>query len=168
MPKNISTTSELSDVLKDINLSVPLGESKINIYCEDTRAIAFLQYVLKNSLDINLELYMNFIDIDLGWTNYVQLAEKKVPEFRNNIIILNGDVPDKKEYKKKAKTIAEFGNFLFLPLVIEQELFKFLKDHAIFIKFQNFSSRAKNLSYALPFAFCVLRIMVSWQSPQNR
>ena len=151
MPKNISTTSELSDVLKDINLSVPLGESKINIYCEDTRAIAFLQYVLKNSLDINLELYMNFIDIDLGWTNYVQLAEKKVPEFRNNIIILDGDVPDKKEYKKKAKTIAEFGNFLFLPLVIEQELFKFLKDHAIFIKFQNFSSRAKNLSYDVCF-----------------
>lgn len=105
MPKNICTSSELSGALNDINLAMPANENKINVYCEDDRAISFLQYVLSESLHINLDLYMSFVDINLGWTNYVQLAEKKVPEFRNNIIVLDGDVPQKQEYRSKASAI---------------------------------------------------------------
>lgn len=77
MSKNISTTDELNRILNDINLTIPMGENKINIYCEDARAISFLQYVLSNALSLNLDLFMTFIDINLGWTNYVQLVEKK-------------------------------------------------------------------------------------------
>ena len=76
MPKNISTSSELSGVLNDINLAIPTGGNKVNVYCEDVRAISFLQYILSNALGINLDLYMSFVDINLGWTNYVQLAEE--------------------------------------------------------------------------------------------
>ena len=48
---------------------------------------------------------MSFVDINLGWPNYVQLAEKGVPEFKNNIIVLDGDVPQKREYRSKAQVI---------------------------------------------------------------
>lgn len=151
MPKNISTSTELGQILNDINLSISTGNSKINIYCEDTRAVSFLQYVLSAALTINLDLYMSFIDINLGWTNYVQLAEKGVPEFRNNVIVLDGDVPPKREYRSKETAIRDSGNFIFLPLVIEEGLFRALKDHGAFSRFQESFSRVPGFTYDVCF-----------------
>lgn len=151
MPKNISTSTELGLILNDINLSISTGNSKINIYCEDTRAVSFLQYVLSAALTINLDLYMSFIDINLGWTNYVQLAEKGVPEFRNNVIVLDGDVPQKREYRSKETAIRDSGNFIFLPLVIEEGLFRALKDHGAFSRFQESFSRVPGFTYDVCF-----------------
>ncbi len=151
MPKNISTSAELGQILNDINLSIPTGNSKINIYCEDTRAVSFLQYVLSAALTINLDLYMSFIDINLGWTNYVQLAEKGVPEFRNNVIVLDGDVPQKRGYRSKETAIRDSGNFIFLPLVIEEGLFRALKDHGAFSRFQESFSLVPGFTYDVCF-----------------
>ena len=156
MPRNISTSTELNQILNDINLTVPSGNSKLNIYCEDTRAIAFLQYLLSSVLNINLDLYMSFIDIDLGWTNYIQLADKGVPEFRKNIIVLDGDVPQNPEYQKpathsKEQIVQEAGNFVFLPLVIEKDLFTLLKDHSAFSRFQTSFSRVPGFTYDVCF-----------------
>lgn len=151
MPKNISSTSELNTILNDINLAGPTGGNKLNIYCEDMRAVSFVQYILTESLGINLDLYMNFVDINLGWTNYVQLYEKNIPEFRNNVIILDGDVPSKREYRSKERVISASGNFLFLPLVIEKGLFEQLKDHAAFNKFYTDYSNAPALTYDVCF-----------------
>lgn len=151
MPKNISTSTELGQILNDINLSISTGNSKINIYCEDTRAVSFLQYVLSAALTINLDLYMSFIDINLGWTNYVQLAEKGVPEFKNNVIVLDGDVPQKREYRSKETAIRDSGNFIFLPLVIEEGLFRALKDHGAFSRFQESFSRVPGFTYDVCF-----------------
>ena len=151
MPRNISSTDELSRILNDINLTTSIGGNKINIYCEDARAISFLRYILTDALDINLDLFMTFIDINLGWTNYIHLAEKKVPEFRNNIIILDGDVPDRPEYRSKARLVAELGNFLFLPLTIEKDIFELLKDHSAFLRFQSFFSKNLGFNYDICF-----------------
>ena len=156
MPRNISTSTELNQILNDINLTVPSGNSKLNIYCEDTRAIAFLQYLLSSVLNINLDLYMSFIDIDLGWTNYIQLADKGVPEFRKNIIVLDGDVPQNPEFQKpathsKEQIVQEAGNFVFLPLVIEKDLFTLLKDHSAFSRFQTSFSRVPGFTYDVCF-----------------
>ena len=156
MPKNISTSAELNQILNNINLTVPSCNSKLNIYCEDTRAIAFLQYILSSALNINLDLYMSFIDIDLGWTNYVQLADKGVPEFRKNIIVLDGDVPQNPDYCKpanhsKEQIIREAENFVFLPLVIEKDLFTLLKDHGAFSRFQSSFSRVPGFTYDVCF-----------------
>ena len=150
-PKNILTSRELNVVLKDMNLQPSLGEGKINIYCEDKLAISFLQFILESSLAVSLDQYMNFVDIDLSWTHYVKLAEKKVPEFLNNIVVLDGDVPSTPEYKKNARTISNFKNFLYLPLTIEKDLFILLKDHASFIRFQKSSARSSDLSYDVCF-----------------
>lgn len=151
MPRNISSSNDLNAVLNDINLSVPVGGNKVNVYCEDTRAISFLQHILVNELGLNLDLYMTFVDINLGWPNYVQLYEKNVPEFRNNVIILDGDVPQKHEYQSKRKVIESAGNFLFLPLVIEQDIFALLKNHEAFLRFQESCSRVSAFSYDVCF-----------------
>ncbi|MGC7871811.1 AAA family ATPase [Desulfosporosinus sp. SYSU MS00001] len=151
MPKNISTTSELNSILNDINLVGPNTGSKINVYCEDMLAVSFTQYVLSDALGINLDLYMNFVDINLGWTNYVQLYEKNVPEFKNNIIILDGDVPQKSEYRSKAQVVFAADNFLFLPLVIEKGLFETLKNHDAFNRFHDSYSKVPAFTYDLCF-----------------
>lgn len=151
MPRNISSTNDLNTILNDINLVTSSNGSKLNIYCEDSRAIAFTQHILATALGINLDLYMNFIDIDLGWTNYVQLYEKNIPEFKNNIILLDADVPTTKEYKSKAKIISNAENILFLPLVIERDLFIYLKNHAAFNKFQENYSNVKSLNFDICF-----------------
>jgi len=151
MPRNISTSSELNTIINDINLVAVSGGNKINIYCEDKSAISFLQFILLNALSVNLDLYMNFIDINLGWTNYVQLYEKAVPEFRNNIIVLDGDVPNMREYRSKERVISEAKNFMFLPLVLEKGIFELLKEHDKFIQFQNHYSSASMLNYDICF-----------------
>lgn len=137
MPKNVSSSYELNNMLNDINLLVPINGNKINIYCEDAEAISFVQHLLKKKLSINLDLYMQFIDINLGWTNYLQLVEKRVPEFRRNVIILDGDVQEKKEYRSKKQIVENAKNILFLPLVIEKDMFVLLKNHALFNEFKS-------------------------------
>ena len=136
MPKNVSSSYDLNNMLNDINLSVPIDGNKMNVYCEDAEAIGFVQHLLKKKLSMNLDLYMQFIDINLGWTNYLQLVDKKVPEFRKNVIILDGDVPEKKEYKSKKQIVENAENILFLPLVIEKDMFILLKNHAFFNEFK--------------------------------
>lgn len=146
-PRNILLSSELSAALNDINLIAPTSGGKVNIYCEDNRATDFLRYLLTDSLKINLDLYMDFIDINLGWTNYFQLCSKNIPEFRNNLIVLDGDVPKNKDYKNKSKIVDDLTNIMFLPLVIEKDLFILLKDHACFNEFKVSSNYASSLSY---------------------
>ena len=152
MPKNVSTSAELNQVLNDINLSVPIGSSKINIYCEDARAVSFLQHILSSNLHVNLDLYMSFVDINLGWPNYVQLVEKGIPEFKNNMIVLDGDVQQMDEYAAKAaRTVQNAGNIIFLPLVIEKGIFALLKNHEAFLRFQEAFSRVPGFTYDVCF-----------------
>lgn len=152
-PKNISTSSELNKILNDINLTIPSGDNKLNIYCEDARAREFLRFLLSTILSINVDLYMSFVDIHLGWSNYIQLVEKNIPEFRNNIIVLDGDVPGKPEYKYhgKEKVIHDAGNVLFLPLVIEKDLFALLKDFGAFSRFQDSFLQVPEFTYDICF-----------------
>lgn len=135
MPKNISSSQDFNQMINDINLTVPTQGGKVSVYCEDLQAVTFVKYLLTKKLSINLDLYMEFVDINLGWTNYIQLIYKKVPEFRKNMIILDGDVPQKSEYKNKKKIVEEAKNVIFLPLVIERDFFIFLKNHSNFNDF---------------------------------
>lgn len=150
-PRNITSSNDLATVLNDINLSVTSNNVKTNIYCEDRRAIEFLRFLLSDRLDTGIDNYMNFIDINLGWTNYVQLYTKMVPEFRNNLIVLDGDVPNKEGYESKRKTIENADNIVFLPLEIERDIFSLLKDHAAFNRFLSSYSPVRNFSYDICF-----------------
>ena len=149
--QNISTSSELARILNDISLTISTGKTGVRIYCEDKRAMSFLQHILTKKTGINLELYMSFVDINLGWTNYVQLVEKKVPEFQNNIIVLDGDVLTDPRCESKSETINSAGNFIFLPLTIEKDIFDLLKNYAAFSRFQDSFSTVSKLTYDVCF-----------------
>lgn len=151
MPKNVFSSYELNNMLNDINLSVPIDGNKMNVYCEDAEAIGFVQHLLKKKLSMNLDLYMQFIDINLGWTNYLQLVEKRVPEFTKNVIILDGDVQEKKEYKSKKRIVENAQNILFLPLVIEKDMFILLKNHSLFNDFKDSYCEVTTFNYDICF-----------------
>lgn len=152
--KNIASSYDLNSILNDINLSIPIDGNKINVYCEDARAVKFVQHLLKKRLNFNLERYMQFIDINLGWTNYLQLVDKKIPEFQKNLIILDNDVKCNKDYKKsKKKIVEEANNIIFLPLVIEKNIFIFLKNHSNFNEFLKDYCKVSSYKYDICFNY---------------
>lgn len=151
MTKNVFYASELKRILNDINLFLPIGNEKIRVYCEDERAASFLKYILSQKLQCNLELYMEFVDASLGWTNYIHLYKKGIPEFKNNVIVLDGDVPENRDYKKVERDLEDADNLVFLPLVIEKDLFKLLKNCAAFNRFRANYSNVPEFSYELCF-----------------
>lgn len=149
--ENILGSTRLNEVINDINL-VPLSKTKrINAYFEDEHALMFGIYLLKHYYSINFENYINFVDVNLGWTNYLQLYKKNIPEFTNSIINLDADVPDKKEYREEKKVVENSSNILFLPLEIEKGLFSFLKSHANYINFETNYSNVPTLTYDVCF-----------------
>lgn len=151
--QNIQTSTELNMVLNDMNLMVSSNNGRVKIYCEDALAIDFVKFCLAKKYLFNLDNYMDFMDVNLGWTNYIQLVSKGIPEFVNNIIILDGDVKQNNEYKKeKQDIVTKSGNVLFLPLVIEKDLFKTLKEMAKFNKFKNGYCNVSQLNYDICFS----------------
>lgn len=157
VPRNISTRMELNKILDDIDLTVSFVHNEMKVYCEDARAAEFVRFLLTKILSVKLEQYMKFVDVDLGWTNYIQLVEKSVPEFTDNIIVLDGDVPENIDYDKpvsrpKRKIVEEAGNFLFLPLVIERDLFVLMKDPRAYARFEKKFLMVPEFTYEKCFA----------------
>jgi len=149
--KNISTRRGLHEILDDIFLLSYIPSEKISVYCEDMRAQGFLRALLSNVK--NTDDYLEYIDINLGWTNYYQLCcEKKIKEFTNNLIVLDADVPHDSGYASKEDKINKADNILFLPIEIEKGLFIFLKNTILFEKFQNYISDKCALSYDVCFS----------------
>ena len=81
--------------LRDIenNLNVEAGKkevsTKIKVYCEDDVAIVFCKSFLPRKISSKVEFVRG---MDLSWTVYKTLYQHNVPEFLNNIIILDGDI----------------------------------------------------------------------------
>lgn len=149
--ENVLGSTRLNEVINDINL-VPLSNAKrINAYFEDEHALMFGTYLLKHYYSINLENYINFVDVNLGWTNYLQLFKKGIPEFTNSIINLDADVPGKKEYRKERQVVENSKNILFLPAEVEKGLFAFLKDHSNYMNFEKNYSNIPALTYDVCF-----------------
>ena len=149
--ENISGSTRLNEVINDINLIPISNTKKVNAYFEDAVALSFSKYLLQAYCSINLENYINFIDVNLGWTNYLQLYKKDIPEFKNSIINLDADVPSKREYRSEKDVVEMSKNILFLPLEIEKGLFVFLKDHANFLRFSSDYSTVPTMSYDICF-----------------
>jgi len=83
--------------------------NKIDVYTEDKEGAIFVKSLLGQKTK-----YLNFIDINLGCGNLIQLASSKVPSFifPNSIIALDGDV---KKENKQNKRVKRIKNILLLP-----------------------------------------------------
>ena len=81
--------------LRDIenNLNVAAGKkkmsSKIKVYCEDGIGITYCKSFLPKKIKDKIEFVTG---MDLPWSVYKTMYQHKVPEFLNNIIVLDGDV----------------------------------------------------------------------------
>lgn len=78
------------EILADLNIIVnnsKRGERKLRVYTEDDEA----KKIAKSLLGRKYTKYLDFMDVTLGCENYKELIRKKVPEFTDNIIILDGD-----------------------------------------------------------------------------
>lgn len=107
--------------LKDIenNLNVAAGRkgtgSKLKVYCEDDVGRMFS----KAFLPLSIKKQVDFVSgMDLSWTTYKTLYEHKVPEFLNNIIVLDGDV---RKTDSGWRRYPKDKNILFLPTQMAPE-----------------------------------------------
>lgn len=148
--KNITSAIELNETINDILLTPSKPQQLVNVYLEDEKAKSLLIFLFKKGLEINYENYLNLVDVDMGWSNYVQLHEKKVPEFLNSIIILDHDAESKAKKDGKSCIIEKADNILYLPVDVEEGMFKFLKNHANYDEFQ-ISLKGINLKYDVCF-----------------
>ena len=104
-------------LLKTLEPSNAISTSKVNVYFEDAEAAEFFKYLLFRH---PINKFLNTLnDVSLGCSNYIQLVQRRVPEFSTkSIIILDGDV--KKSEKLKS--------IILLPgeLPPDQLIFEFL------------------------------------------
>ena len=115
---------EIGEIINDLHVIADKGSQpsiKLKLYCEDEEALLFTRYLLKK-----YNRQMNFMrGISLGCGNYLDLLNRKVPEFTKSIIVLDSDVQ-----KKHAKEIKKNKNIALLPKdgqSPEQLFYTFLK-----------------------------------------
>ena len=134
--KNVRKSSDLNTIIDDINMQPSIIKQNVNVYLEDERAKDFLNFLLSKHLSYNFENYFNVIDVNLGWTNYVQLHQKNVPEFLNSMIILDNDVKNKADRDRLNYLNTKAANILFLPDDVEKGIFSLLKDPIRYAEFE--------------------------------
>ena len=129
----IRTRTSFRELLADIELRSP-SPNKLKLYCEDHVAFEFIKSIMSKDVCS----YIEPIDINLGYTNYISLHKKAIPEFLNNIIVLDGDVRYKKPKEDYTYCYGQ-DNIIFLPIEgsIEEYFYKYLRDRNNYSKFEN-------------------------------
>lgn len=94
---------EMRRIRSDLNMTVDPTDAvpKVNLYCEDAEASWFIKRILGSQITKNI----NFPEDTFGADFLSTLACKKIPEFNNSIIVLDGD-------KKPPKKV---NNVICLP-----------------------------------------------------
>ena len=131
---NIYSARDLGRCLHQMDLLPTQSESQLYAYCEDDVATSFIAYLLE-IYNMNPGDYLSFQDMNLGWTNYVSLLRKGAFKVHDSLIFLDADVPTDTKFDKHKAVIENAGNVIFLPLVIEKELFEFLYNKHIYANF---------------------------------
>jgi AAA15 family ATPase/GTPase len=125
--RNIGSARELRRCLDNMDFKPTMSDPQMRVYCEDAVASGFLKYVLAKYID-NTGEFFDFQEINFGWTNYVTLLEKNAFKVRDSLIMLDADVPTLAGYDKHKALIEECKNVVILPIVVEEGLFRLLKD----------------------------------------
>ena len=106
-------------VVADLNVSVVAGKSGpiISVYSEDEVSNLILNKIIPNSCK---EKILRMTGVSISCNTYCELVKKKVPEFCNSIIVLDGD----------CSSIKLKSNFCVLPgkgMCPEKMFFQFLQ-----------------------------------------
>ncbi len=113
----VTENPTLRDIENNLNVAAGRKElpSKIKVYCEDNIGMLFCKSFLPKSIRERIKFVTG---MDLSWSVYKTMYQHKVPEFLNNIVVLDGDVKNPKQgwinYPKDK-------NFVFLPTMLAPE-----------------------------------------------
>lgn len=147
--RNVRKSLELKEITDDINMQPSVVRQSVNVYLEDERAKHLLLYLLSQYLEYNYENYFNIVDVDLGFTNYLHLHKKKVPEFLSSLIVLDNDVRKKASRAQLDYVDNSTANIIFLPDDVEEGMFKLLKDPIRYAEFESTISDVR-----MPYDIC--------------
>lgn len=131
---NVNNVRELRRCLDNMNLMRTLPEAQLRVYCEDAVAISFAKQLLECN-DIPWQDYLDFQDVDLGWSNYIKLLGKKAFRIQDSLIMLDADVTSKKDYENHKSFVEESDNVIFLPVEVEKGLFELLHNQERYADF---------------------------------
>lgn len=148
--QNLVSATDLRIALNDMELKSTLINQHIHLYTEDKRSISFLRRIFSYK-NINIDKYVDYIDVNLGWTNYCQLISKMVPEFLNSMIVLDYDVMAKQKNSDQLLAV-ERNNVSFMPTDVEKGMFDFLKDHKNYNGFYN-ALKSSNCEFSYDVCF---------------
>lgn len=149
--ENVTSASRLRTVINDMELKSTYLNQHIHLYTEDERSISFLRriFACKN---LEIDKYVDHIEVNLGWPNYCQLINKKVPEFLESMIVLDKDVSVMKQNPDQKKAISSV-NVVYMPVDVEKGLFQFLKEHSNFNGFKELlKAQGCEMSYDICFS----------------
>lgn len=123
----VDQNPDLRDIENDLNVEAGKrkNETKIKVYCEDNVGV----WICKSLLPKKIKDKVIFItNMNLSWSVYKTLYDHKVPEFRNNIIILDGDVKGTAKGWKNYPKINTNVKFLPTNMAPERMLYETLYD----------------------------------------
>lgn len=108
VPKEQLTKEKIKAHL-NIQKAESTEKTKLRVYTEDPEAAQFVKSLLPQKYTTLLE----FVNVKIGCSELLTLsADRKIPEFTNNLIVLDGDINgDSKKLKKVKKT----KNIICLP-----------------------------------------------------
>lgn len=132
--KNIDNKVEISEIndIKsfnqvDANLNlIEYHPKKINLYCEDSLA----RKILKKCLQKKLKDRISIVDIDFGFTEYLQMHRKNFANILESILIFDSDVKNKAP-EQDLKYIERQKNITYLlnsEVSYEESFYIMLKD----------------------------------------
>lgn len=147
--RNVRKSVELKEIIDDIKMQPSVVRQSVNIYLEDERAKGFFLYLLSQCLSYNFETYFNIVDVNLGFTNYLHLHKKKVPEFLNSLILVDNDVQRKASKEQLDYVDNHTTNILFLPEDVEKGMFHLLRDPIYYAEFEDTISGIR-----MPYDIC--------------
>lgn len=147
--ENITNTAKLRTVINDMELKSTYLNQHIHLYTEDERSISFIRRIFSYK-NLDIDTYVDHIEVNLGWPNYCQLINKGVPEFLDSMIVLDNDVSTMKHNPAQKEAISK-SNVVYLPTDVEKGLFKFLKIHS---NFNGFKEMLKSHSCEMSYDIC--------------
>lgn len=113
----VTENPSLRDIENNLNVAAGKKEecSRVKVYCEDNVGVMFCKAFLPRWIKSKVEFVTG---MDLSWSVYKTLYQHKVPEFLDNLIVLDGDVKDPtlgwNKYPRNK-------NIVFLPTTLAPE-----------------------------------------------
>ncbi len=108
---NISNNTSFDFIRNHLNktLTGKVTNKRVDLYTEDREGVIFVKSLIGRKTK-----YINFVKVNLGCGNLIQLATIKVPSFSfpHSIIVLDGDV---KQNNKQLRAANKLKNILLLP-----------------------------------------------------